>query len=140
MPGEGVADAVGDPLVADLLEGLHDVGVAADDQVDVGIAVQLPGPVRLVAAKFVDELFAPMRGEHDDLGAGLAVAAAAVRMAGIPGLRGGKPNILSIAIMTAMWLIAGRGPALGLPGHVVTVNATPLAAPAAGSAATVLVE
>src|SRR5204862_51481 len=70
VAGYLVAHAVGDPLAVDLLEGLHHVGVVADDQVDVGVVQQFLGDLQLVGRWFLDVLGAPVEAGDHHLGAG----------------------------------------------------------------------
>ena len=69
-----VAEPVGDPLAADLLEGLHDVGVVAEHEVDVGGREQGAGDRALGRRLVGDVLHAAVHARHHDVRAGPAGA------------------------------------------------------------------
>src|SRR5205807_1727121 len=70
VAGDPVAHAVDDPFAVDLLHGLDDVGVAADDQVDGGVGEELFGDTNLVGGGFGLVLDAPVQAGYHDIGAG----------------------------------------------------------------------
>ncbi len=76
LAGDLVPHPVDHPSAVDLLVGLRDVGVRAEDQVDVRVAVggrggEPPGEVELQPVGLVLPFGAPVHGEHDDVGASL---------------------------------------------------------------------
>ena len=78
-PEHGHGTAVG---VLDHLEGLHDVGVAANDRVDAGVGEDLR-PAALVVARPGGVLYAPVREGQDRIG---ARGAGSLRVLGDPRL------------------------------------------------------
>ena len=67
-----VAEAVGGPLPGDLLDRLHDVGVVAEHEADVGRGQQRPGGGDLRVGRVLLVLAAAVQARDDDLGAGSA--------------------------------------------------------------------